>query len=559
MAIPHRTRWYVLTLVLLLLGVVVLFGPDLLARIIRDRSLHIMEQAAGPRSRIAIGNVGIELLPGDIIWSDLRIEQQIDSADTSWTYGRQVLIAGSVDRIAVKGLSIWKLLMRRTIDVQTLAIQGANLQLITSDRESHAMDDPEASDGPKNLINSIRLDSVRVDSSSLQWRNVRPDRPRAELQQLDLHARGLRAELPHGKHPFSLTFSFARAKLDSIHASLPPLYDLRVARLEVGHPDSMLFLSNIALTSQKGPHEYGQVLPFETDLTTFTSDFIGFRGLDLAALLNEHSLRAGELRISGTDVHDFRDKTMRDATFKNKPLPARVLRSLPITVCLDSLVVERLNVEYFEKDTITSSFGKVEFTDINSVTHGICTTHPEEKPEVHLVATAKVYGNAPVHFDFRTAIFDSSDHFSVKAKIGALPFTVFNAMTNHLLLVRTTGGTIGGLDYTFDANENNGHGRVDIEYADLKLSIGKRDGSRDKNLLKSFLVNQLIHTKNLRDSGNFRHGDFTVERVKDKQIFNYMWRGLREGMMETVLPGALKTAQSAVKDVKEATKSKPGK
>ncbi|MGB3869797.1 MAG: hypothetical protein WA937_10095 [Flavobacteriales bacterium] len=556
MASAHRTRWYILTLVLLLIGVVVLFGPDLLARIIRDRSVHIMEQAAGPRSRIVIGNVGIELLPGDITWSELRIEQRIDSADTSWTYGRQVLIAGSLDRIAVKGLSIWKLLMRKTIDVQTLAIQGANLQLITSDRKSHAMDDPKASDGPKNLINSIRLDSVRVDSSSLQWRSVRPDRPSAELQQLDLHARGLRAELPHGKHPFTLTFSFARAKLDSIHASLPPLYDLRVARLEVGHPDSMLFMSNIALTSQKGPHEYGQVLPFETDLTTFTSDFIGFRGLDLAALLNEHSLRVGELRISGTDVHDFRDKTMRDAPFKHKPMPARLLRSSPLKVCVDSLVVERLNVEYFEKDTITSEFGKVNFTNINSVAHGICTEHPEENPVMHLVATATIYGNAPVHFDFRTAVFDSSDHFSVKAKIGPLPFTVFNAMTNDLLLVRTTGGTIGGIDYTFEANDKRGHGRVDIEYANLKLSIAKRDGSRDKNVLKTFLANQVIRSKNLRDSGNFRHGDFTVERVQDKQIFNYMWRGLREGMMETALPGALKSAQGAMKDVKGVGKKK---
>ncbi|MBX2983425.1 MAG: hypothetical protein KF843_12180 [Flavobacteriales bacterium] len=556
MASAHRTRWYILTLVLLLIGVVVLFGPDLLARIIRDRSVHIMEQAAGPRSRIVIGNVGIELLPGDITWSELRIEQRIDSADTSWTYGRQVLIAGSVDRIAVKGLSIWKLLMRKTIDVQTLAIHGADLQLITSDRAAQDMDADQSEDEAKNLVNSIRLDSLRVDNSSLQWRNVRPDRPSAELQQLDLHARGLRAELPHGKHPFTLTFSFARAKLDSIHASLPPLYDLRVARLEVGHPDSMLFMSNIALTSQKGPHEYGQVLPFETDLTTFTSDFIGFRGLDLAALLNEHSLRAGELRISGTDLHDFRDKTMRDAPFKHKPMPARLLRSSPLKVCVDSLVVERLNVEYFEKDTITSEFGKVNFTNINSVAHGICTEHPEENPVMHLVATATIYGNAPVHFDFRTAVFDSSDHFSVKAKIGPLPFTVFNAMTNDLLLVRTTGGTIGGIDYTFEANDKRGHGRVDIEYANLKLSIAKRDGSRDKNVLKTFLANQVIRSKNLRDSGNFRHGDFTVERVQDKQIFNYMWRGLREGMMETALPGALKSAQGAMKDVKGVGKKK---
>jgi len=127
------------------------------------------------------------------------------------------------------------------------------------------------------------------------------------------------------------------------------------------------------------------------------------------------------------------------------------------------------------------------------------------------------------------------------------------------LLVRTTGGTIGGIDYTFEANDNKGHGRVDIEYADLKLRIAKRDGSRDKNVFKSFLANQLIRSKNLRDSGNFRHGDFTVERSKDKQVFNYLWSGLREGMIETVLPQVVKDARSTVKEGNRGNNGKPVK
>jgi hypothetical protein len=112
------------------------------------------------------------------------------------------------------------------------------------------------------------------------------------------------------------------------------------------------------------------------------------------------------------------------------------------------------------------------------------------------------------------------------------------------------------VDYTLEADNERGSGRVDVEYANLKIRIAKRDGSREKNVLKTFLVNQAIRSKNIRADGNFRHGDFTVERVKDRQIFNYLWRGLREGMMETVLPRSLKDAQSALKTVKAATKGK---
>ena len=112
MAQTHRVRWTVLAIVLLVVGAGLLVGPNMLASAVRERTVKVMEQAAGPRSHITIDHVSLELIPGDITWSGLRIEQRIDSADTSWTYGRSVLIAGKVGRIEVKGLSIWKLLNR---------------------------------------------------------------------------------------------------------------------------------------------------------------------------------------------------------------------------------------------------------------------------------------------------------------------------------------------------------------------------------------------------------------------------------------------------------------
>lgn len=553
MPLSHPKRWIALVAALLLVGIVAFLGPSVLAHVIRERSVKIMEQAAGPSSHITIGSVELDLIAGDLSWKDLHIEQRIDSADTSWTYGRSVLIAGHVGRISVKGLSIWRLLVWKTMDMRSLTVTAPQLELITSDRKSHDVSDGKKS---KDLVNTIRVDSLSLDSGSVIWRNVRPDRPSAITKQFTATAEGIHVVLPHRHVPFSFQFVSANVELDSTTAALPPLYDLHVAQLRIAHPDSILQLKDISLTSRLGPQDYGKVIKYETDLITFHTDSIGLHGLDFAALLNEKSLRAGEARISGTDLNDHRDKSLRDAPFKNKPLPARLLRSLPFTLCLDSLVVERLNVYYNEKDTVTTDFGQVGFTDINAVAHGICTLHPEQKPEMHLVANARVYEKAPIHFDFRTAIFDSSDHFSVKARIGPLPFKVFNAMTNDLLLIRTTAGTIGGVDYSLEADKDGAHGRVDMEYAGLKVRIAKRDGTREKNVFKSFLVNQAIRSKNIRADGNFRHGEFTIPRLEDHQIFNYMWRGLREGMMETVLPQVLKDAQAVIRPAKDVTKGK---
>lgn len=550
MTITHPGRWIALAVLVLIVAAAALFGPDLLAHLIRERSERVFAEACGPRSRITIGKVQLALIPGDVTWTDLRIVQEIDSADTTWTYGRAILIAGVVDSIQVSGLSIWGLLVRKKIDMRSLRIAGPRIELLSSDRQDHAENEDEKDS--KDLVHTIRMDSLMIANGTLAWRNVRSGRPGASTKGFDLKATGLSMVVPHANATFELKFTTATTVLDSTEAHFPPLYDLHVARLEMAHPDSLFLLHDISLTSRKGPQEYGAVVKYETDLITFHSDSIGFRGLDIGALLNQRSLQADMARISGTRIVDFRDKTVKDAPFKHKPMPARLLRELPFTICLDSLVVEHLDVEYNEKADVTNAFGQVTFTDINAVTKGICTLHPEEKPVMHLVATARIYETAPVRFDFRTPIFDSTDRFSVTASIGALPFSVFNAMTNDLLLVRTTAGHIGGINYSMEADDDQGRGRVDVEYADLKIRISKRDGSREKAGLKTLITNQLIRSKNLRDSGNFRHGDFTVARKKDRQIFNYLWIGLREGMTETVLPQVLKDVKSVVKgkDVK---------
>ncbi|MFZ1658549.1 MAG: hypothetical protein WAT61_07015, partial [Flavobacteriales bacterium] len=421
-----------------------LVGPKMLASLVRDRTLQIMQQATGPRSHVAVESVQLDLIEGDISWTGLHITQAIDSADTSWSFHRSVLIAGDVGRLDVKGLSIRKLLLGKTLDMRSVHLIRPSLELIASDRKP--LTDGVAP-GANDMAHAIRLDSLQVESGSLNWRNTRADKPAASVKTFTLVATGIALDLPHGRTAYSLKFITASAVLDSLHTGLPPLYDLTAAHIRIAHPDSLLFIRSIALTSRKGPQEYGKVLRYETDLITFHTDSIRMRGLDIAAGLNARTLAAKTLRITGTELQDFRDKTMPDGPYKNKPMPAKLLRDLPFRIRVDSLVVDGLNVEYNEKDVVTNAFGQLRFDDINAAITGLDNFRAANKTVLQVVAKARVYGSAPINFKLRTAVFDSSDHFSVNAHIGALPFTAFNAMTNHLLLVRSTAGRIGGIDF----------------------------------------------------------------------------------------------------------------
>lgn len=539
MARSKRLRYWPWALAVALLAIAALLGPSYLAKLVRERSLQLMQQAAGPGGNVQIGSVMIELLPGNVAWDDVRIESDTTLQD-------RFQLHGHVGHLAVKGLSLWKLLVRNRVHVHSLLLQGADIELVTGKPPggSSARKDNE---GPEYL----RVDSVILGQVAFRWKNRDENKPGLALRKGNVGITGLYIHLADRNTPQPWTFGAAYMNLDSVATALPPLYDLQLARLQLAHGDSLLQLQGVKLTSRKGPAQYGQLIPYEDDLINFNTDSITLHGLDLHALVLEHALQAGELRIGRTALHDFRDKTLPDQPFRNKPMPARLLRQLPISVCLDSLVVQHLDVDYHEKDTVSNRYGQVDFTGIQAVIHGICTRHPEKNPQMRLNARAMVYGNAPIRFQFITSIFDSSDHFSANASIGPLPFEAFNAMTNNLILARATAGQIKSIEYTLEANNIQGHGRVDMEYDGLKVVLLKHDGTKRENKLKSFLLNTLLHGNNLKENNGFRHGDYTVVRKQDRQVFNYLWGGLREGVVATVMP-------QAVLDVKDAVKgSKP--
>jgi hypothetical protein len=119
----------------------------------------------------------------------------------------------------------------------------------------------------------------------------------------------------------------------------------------------------------------------------------------------------------------------------------------------------------------------------------------------------------------------------------------FNRMTSDLMLARATAGTIGGIDMTMTADDDKATGRVDMEYDGLEVELIKQDGSGQARKFLTGLANQVVRKGNLRSDPGFRHGDFEVERRKDRQVFNYLWRGLREGMIATALPGVLESVR----------------
>ncbi|MBK8497887.1 MAG: hypothetical protein IPL52_03495 [Flavobacteriales bacterium] len=525
---PRRRRriiWLISSL--LLLVVAVLVAVPWLEHAVLERTERILRRACGYSSSVSFASVEIHPLRGDVKWTDLRIAQPEADPDTALG-DRAMRVSGAVEEIAIQGLSIWRLLFAESMSMRTITIIHPDIEVIL-------MNDSTAKEqGGTVELSSLDADRVVIEGAVFRMHRT-GDSLELRVDTLGLHLSGLRARWGE-EAPFNVLFDSVAAAVRGLRATLPPLYDLRIAALDLDEGGTAFRATDATIRPRRGPQQYDRTIHFETDLFDAHLDTAAVTGLDLLALINERTVSMSGMRIAGVDLDVYRDKTMPDPPFKEKALPARLLRELPMPVRVDSLVLDRWTVHYSEKNTLTPDFGEVRFNEIHAMVTGINTLHPEAGDTMAVMATGRGYDRAAVTLQLRTVISDPSDRFTAAATIKGIRFDVFDRMTADLLLVRSTSGTIGGVDMSMSANNDRARGRVDMEYDNLKIELLKRDLSGERRRFLSGLVHMVVHKRNLRSDPEFRHGDFTVERRKDRSIFNYLWSGLREGMVATVLP-----------------------
>ncbi|MBK9175832.1 MAG: hypothetical protein IPM46_05730 [Flavobacteriales bacterium] len=534
-------RWVRLLVISLVLVVAGFLGVRWLEHAVLKRSERILTGVSGSGSSVSFGSVDIHLLRGDVKWSDLRITQPAAEPDTAMG-DRAMRVSGQVHEIAVQGLSVWRLLFGGTLSMRSISVIRPDIEVILMN------DSTTAAQRPSVDLTSLNADRLVIEGAVLRMHRT-GDSLELRVDTLGLQVLELRSQWG-GEAPFDLRFASATSQVQGIRATLPPLYDLRVGSVSLDDEGRLLRVVDVDLKPRNGPQRYHHLVRFETDLFDAQMDTAMLAGLDLPALISSRILRMDNMRCAGVALNVYRDKTMPDEPFLNKPLPARMIRELPMAVCMDSLVADRWNVRYHEKNELTPDYGEVAFSDIHAVVVGLCSVDSLSTDTMVISAIARGYDKADVTLDLRTVISDRTDRFTAKATIGRLPFTVFNQMTADLMLVRAKAGTIRGVVMTMDADKDRATGRADMTYEGLDIELIRKDGSGETRKFLSSLVNLVVHSRNKRSGPDFRHGDFAVDRRKDRSVFNYLWSGLREGIVATALPGVLQ-------DLRQGSEAKP--
>lgn len=538
-AAPHARRWKRWGLLLLVLAGLAVAASLLLDHVVRQRLQEAAGRAAGPGYTVRLGSVDTHILQGSVEVLDASLTFDSLRTDSLLAGTKGSLIRAKAARIKVEGLSYRRLLWDRAVVMRAVEITGPVIDHYFKPVRHETDSTKSGGKATTDVPPLFTLDTLRILGARGGTHDLSGERTSASVAELDILSGGI-IVAPSGRGNPLISARSTTLLARGVKAAFPPLYDLQIGTLELVHPAGIARATMASFSPRADEQHYGTLVEHETDLFHAKVDTLLLAGVEIDRLLamQELFVRRADLRAPLLLV--YRDKTLPDGPFKRKNLPPEGLRNLDRTIRIDTIAIHGGRVDYNERDSLNQDYGMVSFAELNAVLTGMGNTPDHQRSgELHLEADARVYDKSTIRVEYRAPLSPSTGSFTVDAHLRSLPFRAFNRMTDSLLMVKVNSGSIAELVLHMRGNDDHAQGTLDLVYDGLDMEIRSRDPRQPRTWLLNRALQLLVRRSNLRTAGNYRQGHFTVVRRKDRSIFNFAWRAVRSGTLDSMVPGAL--------------------
>ncbi|MBU4538760.1 MAG: hypothetical protein L6264_02790 [Weeksellaceae bacterium] len=324
-------------------------------------------------------------------------------------------------------------------------------------------------------------------------------------------------------------------------------YNLSAALMEF--TENKMHFSGFMMKPKVSRAQFIRMIPSEKDLYDIKVNQISVDG-SWDFVSPRQFLNASQITMNGVNANIFRSKIPKD-DLSEKPLYSKLLRTVKFPLFVENLDIKNSVLEYEEDTKKSDGPGKLTFNNFNLNAKNLNSGKMKGKPTVVPINISCRFMNAsPMNVKWSFDVADRNDGFSIAGNIGDLPASRINPFIEPYLKIRAT-GLISDLIFNFKGNNNGLNGSLNMKHRDLKVSVLKETG--EKNKLLSAIVNVFVRT----NSGNYPESVAVedVQRDKTKSFFNLFWRGIEQGLKKTLIgKNALKN-EASIKNTVTNTKA----
>ena len=534
--------WVVGALTLLVLGFtafnVFFFSPWLSEKLVRA----VNTQSQG-RYALQMGSLRASLLSGSLTIDKLSLVP-----DTAlWERQRAgekeampaLLVSLAARQLHLDGISYIGLLWKKTLQLDGIRLTQPDLR-ITRMREDAGTKEPLHRQLKARLA-ALQVKKIQADSGSITYKSSRQDTWNTlEVQGLSLAVTDVQIDSAAYQDRQRVFYAKAIAITASRTNLLLPdgNYRLKTGRTAISTEAREVKISKVALVPLYRPQALARRKGKAITWLEIKVPAVAMRGLDFAGFAHRSNLVINAVQVLNPAIYAYKDRK----NFKTKgvkPLPHDLMQELKTRLTIREIAVQDMHVRYEELAPEATKTGFITFEKLNASLRNITNDKnlmSTKNPAVMELRTA-IMGKAPLKALIQLNLLDPGGFHTITGSVGETDAGILNTILAPTSFVSIKSGFLQKSSFQVRLSREKASGTMRAHYTDLEVELLSKDKeerqSWGKRLLSALANKTAVESDNVPIKGEWRVGQITVTRKKNRSVFNYWKDCLASGLLSS--------------------------
>src|SRR5690606_12589868 len=371
-----------------------------------------------------------------------------------------VYFQGKLEEVRLQGISLWSLIMNKTLRAHRLFVNGLTLQVQQSLEEVRdtVADHRSLYQRVKSRLQEVHINKIETRNLTMDWISNRPGQDTLRIHRLQAlgehflinaesdadstriyYMENVSLQLP--TFTYDIPQSPYRAQFDSLD------FDSREARAEFHH---------VEIQPRIPPLTYFQQDKENKALIHLKWDRVTLEDMHIDALMSRRLLWAERTTLEKGSTQFFKDKRyQKDTVNKIGDAPHQQIMKMAQKIRFDTVWVEQIDLLYQQHSDKHPAEGQITFQEargyISNLTND--STRLTKDPVMRADLAASIMGQGLLQAQFGFEMLSPRGNHQYKGTLSSMPATAFNRILRPLLNIEIESGNIKGIQFDIQASD----------------------------------------------------------------------------------------------------------
>lgn len=528
---PAQKKFLIFSLILILIVAgFIIYKNFFLEEKVKQYLMDEVNGQAEGKYELVIDELTIHLLSRSIY---------LNKIDFNTTESATQQLQAEIESISLSGFNIFRLIFSNELFISRVEINSPSIHIERAFTDGTSQDlstlIERAHGEGNNIIQNVSLPETEINSLSLQISETDGE-PYFSVETADFYFENI-AFSENEDPDSSVPVEEAQFDIQNINYRTDEgLYNLQAAQAEFSSATGIFKIDQFQLLPAYDETEFFEQVGYRTDRIELSTREIELNGVDFDHALLNQQLLAENLSIQQADITIYRNKKFPQRDQRDqKPMPQQMIQSLPIPIHISDVSAQTSSIRYEELHEDAIERGAVYFNDLDVAMPNFTTidTLMLQYGALSIDTATKFMGESDLRVRFMIP-YNENLH-NIEGTLAKTDPLILNPVFEPLAGVRIESGNVQSIRFEMQLSDIQAIGNAEVIYDDLRMALVDRETS-EKNLVRrvgSFFINTFaIQSQNPPEDP--RPGEVDYEREPEKSVFNYWWKSLQSGLMDSI-------------------------